>query len=81
MLDLIMQKAANADVYKECDFEDCRQYEAMSVMCAVNEKIWLHTYHTGKFNSTEHVRVYKSEQEAKAQHAVLGGIVKTYFAR
>lgn len=40
--------------------------------------IYVHTYYTGKFNSVKHVSLYTTEAEAKAQHAVLGGTIKSY---
>lgn len=72
MLDMIMSKQ------KECDFEDCRQYEALALRNALSKKIWVHTYYTGKFNSVEHVTLHNTEAEAKAQYAVLGGTIKSY---
>lgn len=72
MLDMIMAKQ------KECDFEDCRQYEALALRNALSKKVWVHTYYTGKLNSVEHVTLHYTEAEAKAQCAVLGGRINSY---
>ena len=69
MLDIIINKK------KECDFEDSRQYEALSVRNAMAKRVWLHRYYIGKFGREEHVRVYDTKEAAVAQYAVLGGTV------
>lgn len=73
MLDMIMNKK------KECDFEDSRQYEALSVRNGLGKRVWLHRYYVGKFGREEHVRVYDTEKAAMAQYAVLGGTVVVLF--
>ncbi|WMX18778.1 hypothetical protein [Escherichia phage vB_EcoP_PAS7] len=76
MLDIIPNnKAANDDRFQECDFEEYRQYEALSVTKGMAKRVWLHRYYVGKFAREEHVRVYNTQEAAKAQQAVLGGTV------
>ena len=71
MLDMIMNEK------KECDFEEYRQYEALSVTKGMAKRVWLHRYYVGKFGRDEHVRVYDTKEAAVAQYAVLGGTVTT----